>query len=234
MINSELQERARRLEPQAVEEILNVFYPIVYRIAVGLTGRPAAGEPVVRRIMRKAIDRMPRWTNDGDPQRWFSHHTVLAARRAAGEPPAPMDDALVTAGDPSPPAQYVAFIRALRRLPVQQREAILLHDAEQLDARSLAVAMDCSTEAASNHLASGRRELMATSGDELNRLLAAMRSAYHRLTPADDLALPLVKRVVRRVIWPRRIASVARAVIVLAALSAAIWAVWIYGPMLDW
>ena len=234
MIDPELQARAQRLEPQAVEAVLNAFYPMVYRMAVGLTGHTAAGGRVTRRIMRRAIDRMPRWTHEGDPQRWFSHHTILVGRREGGRMPDPMDDALVAGADSAPSPQYVAFIRALRSLPMQQREAIILNDGEQLDARGLAVARECSTEAASNHLAVGRRELLPAAGEELNRLLATMRGAYHRLTPTEEMALPLIRRVVRKVAWPRRIWRLMRAAIVLAVLGAVAWVAWQYGPMVDW
>src|SRR5690606_34348027 len=148
-----------------------------HRMAVALTGREEIGQRVVTAVMRQAMRRMPRWENEGDPQRWFHHHTVLMSRQAHKPEPSPMDDVLVeTAGELSP--QYVAFVRAIRGLPAQQREAVILHDGEQLDARALAVAMDCSTEAASNHLTIGRRELLPAAGDELNRLLAVMREAY--------------------------------------------------------
>lgn len=233
MIDPDLQARARKLEPRAVEEVLNVFYPIVFRMATGLTGQEAAGQRVTRTIMRRAIDRMPHWANEGDSQRWFHHHTVLTARRAGGTLSGPMEDVLVTA-EPSPSPQYVAFIRAIRSLPFQQREAIILHDGEQLQARALAVAMDCSTEAASNHLAVGRRDLLPAAGGDLNRLLAVMREAYHRLTPQEGVALPLVKRVVRRVVWPRRIWRLVRVAIVLATLCLAAWLAWTYWGIVDW
>lgn len=234
MIDPELQARAQRLEPQAVEAVLNAFYPMVYRMAVGLTGDVPAGGRVTRRIMRRSIDYMPRWTHEGDPQRWFSHHTVLAARREGGRMPDPMGDALVAGAEGAPSPQYVAFIRALRGLSVQQREAIILNDGEQLDARALAVAMDCSTEAASNHLAVGRRELLPAAGEDLNRLLVTMRGAYHSLTPTEEMALPLIRRVVRRAVWPRRVWRLMRAAIVLGVLGAAAWAAWQFGPMVDW
>ncbi len=234
MIDIDLQSRAAKLQPRAVEQVLNVFYPVVYRMAVSLTGRESIGQRVTRQIMRRAISQMPRWVHEGDAQRWFHHHTILATRRAADNPPEAVADVLVkTAGEAASPP-YMALIRALRTLPVQQREAIILHDAEQLDARAMAVAMDCSIEAASNHLAMGRRELLTAGGDELNRLLAVMRDAYHRLTPEQSIALPLVRRIVRRVIWPRRIVRLVRLVILLGVLAALAWVVWAYGPILDW
>src|SRR5690606_4155998 len=159
--------RARKLDAAAVERLLGTYYPTVHRLAWALTGREEAGRKVERTIMRRGLDRMQGWRSADQPARWFHHHTVLLTRRFASLDPTRADEVVVrTAGNPSP--QYVAFVRALRKLAHQPREAILLAHAEKLNPRELAVAMDCSTEAAANHLANARRELAAVVGAELN------------------------------------------------------------------
>lgn len=232
MDDPELQVRARRLDANAVAALLNAFYPVVYRLALTLTGERDSGERVARAIMQRAMHRLPAWKNAGDPQRWFHHHTVLLTRRISAQID-PMQDVLVAAKtQPSP--QYVAFVRAIRHLPAQAREAIILHDAEQLDARAMAVAMDCSTEAASNHLAAGRRELLPAAGEDLNRLLAELRQAYQSLIPQESIALPLVRKLVRRHVWPRRAWTVVRFILTVAIIAAIAWFAWVYVPILDW
>jgi DNA-directed RNA polymerase specialized sigma24 family protein len=225
--------RARRLDPAAVQQLLGLYYPAVYRLAHGLTGRADAGRKVVHVVMRRAMDRLTRWRSEDEPQRWFLHHSVLLTRRFARLDPVPDDDVLVRAAE-TPAPQYVAFVRALRKLAFQPREAIVLAHAEQLNARQLAVAMDCSTEAAANHLTRGRRELAAVVGGQLNVLLAGLERVYRSLTPDEHLSLPLVRRMTRRYVWPRRIGRWLRNLATVILLITAAYLAWRYGPLIDW
>ena len=59
------------------------------------------------------------------------------------------------------------FIRALRALPMQQREAFILMHGEKLDVRAIAVAMDCSVLAAGNHLNEATDRLRHLAGSKL-------------------------------------------------------------------
>ena len=229
MADPDLFNRARKLKADAVAQLLTEHSPAVYRLAMAMAGDRGSGERVARTMLQRAIRRLPDWKHPDEVQRWFHHHTVLLTRTAASEVD-PRSDVLVSAvSQPSP--QYVAFVRALRLLPPQPREAILLHHAEGLDPRAMAVAMDCSMQAAANHLAVGRRDLQPVAGDDLDRLLAEMRQVYQSLTPQDSLALPLVRKLVRRHLWPRRIWRIVRLVLILAILAAIGWAARTYLPI---
>lgn len=233
MIDPDLYERARKLDARAVEQILGALYPAVHRLAYGLTGREDAGRKVVRAIMHRGMAQIPRWRREGDAERWFLHHTVLLTRRMRAPEGDPEGDVLVRA-DPQVLPEHVAFVRALRKLAHQPREAIVLHDGERLEPRLLAVAMDCSMEAAANHLATGRRELLAVVGSDLNLLLARLARAYHALTPQEGLALPMLKQAARRFVWPKRLWRTVRAVATVGILIAIGYVMYRYVPILDY
>ena len=96
----------------------------------------------------------------GEPFRWCQHHTVLVARRFSKRQPEVSRDPLVRNAQ-TDNAYYASFIRAVRTLPMQQREAFILTHGEEWDTRNLATAMDCSTEAAAVHLKEATRTLSA-------------------------------------------------------------------------
>src|SRR4051812_35090482 len=158
-VDDELLDRARRFDRAAIEAIFAENYPAVSRIAMGLSGRTDVGMGVTRFVIKRALHALPSWKDEDAPQRWFLHHTIITTRRAAKHQPDKTNDTLIA--DPRAAApEYVAFIRALRSLPFQQREAFLLHHGERLNERWSAVTMDCSVIAASNHLNAATATLM--------------------------------------------------------------------------
>src|SRR3954470_18169144 len=114
--------RARKLHRGALEDLFQAVYPSTLRIARGLCGREDVAEGVVRFVMVRAFAVLPKWRDETAAERWFLHHTVLTARRAEGHAPNHRNDLLAVGGD----ARYAAFVRALRALPQQQREAVVL------------------------------------------------------------------------------------------------------------
>jgi len=220
-IDPDLLARARKDDRKAVVELAAAFYPSVYRMAHGLGGRADVGDGIVRFVMNRSFRAMPGWKDGDAPERWFRHHTVLTARRAARHQPSPAIDTLIppAAGDPA----FVAFIAALRALPRQQAEAILLHHGEKLELRPMAVAMDCSTVAAATHLSTGHEKLTELSGRDVNALLSRLSDSYAALAPSEDLILERVKRTVRGYLWPRMLARVLRAAVVMAVLLGLAW-----------
>ncbi len=176
----------------------------VQRMALGLTGRDDVGKSVVQYVLRRGLRAIDSWLDDGEPERWCQHHTVLIARRAAKHPPDVSHDTLIRHAQ-TENAYYAAFIRALRTLPGQQREAFILTHGEQMDLRNLAVSMDCSTEAASNHLKQASGTLSKLAGTYFPTFTAQLTQTYRSLTPSDDLILTDVRWNARRHVWPRRI-----------------------------
>ena len=113
---------------------------------------------------------------------------------------------------------YAAFIQTLRSLPVQQREAIVLNHGEHLNLRYLAVAMDCSIEAATNHLRMATQALETNCGDQTGTSLAAFSRAYRLLSPSLDAARPMIRRQINRYLLPRRLWRTVIAIIGLAVI----------------
>src|SRR4029434_6349861 len=128
----------------------------------------------------------------GAPSRWFQHHTVLATRRAAKHQPALANDVRVRTRE-TRNAAYPAFVRSIRMLPLQQREAFILHHGERMNSRYLAVAMDCSTDAASNHLRTATTPLRTIGGEFFDEFVHQMARCYARTTPSDQLIVPRIR-----------------------------------------
>jgi DNA-directed RNA polymerase specialized sigma24 family protein len=222
--------RAKRFDRPAVEAMLSEFYPFVTRVTLALTGRQDVGVGVARYVMKRSLHVLPKWQHAGDPPRWFGHHAIISTRRANRHKAYLGADTL---GGPKPQPKYMAFIVALRDLPHQQREALILHDCERLDLRATAVAMDCSTDAASNHLDAARQQLRLIAGPDYERLAAALKRTYATLTPPEELRLPSVRRYVNRHLWPRRIKKFLTLLIVLAVLVGIYWALSHFGLIPD-
>ena len=66
------------MDRAAVVELLRMFYPSVHRVAHGLCGRSEAAREVVAFVMSRSLRVLPTWGQEGAPERWFHHHTVLA------------------------------------------------------------------------------------------------------------------------------------------------------------
>jgi DNA-directed RNA polymerase specialized sigma24 family protein len=201
-------------------------YPLVLRLSFVLTGRPAAGRSLARLVLRRAMRHLATWGNEDEPERWFFHHTVLASRQVrVKRRPRGFDDVLIFSLNEAS-TEYIAFIRAIRALPVQQREAFLLSYAEKGDTRRLAVAMDCSTTAAVTHLNAARTAIKAVAGERFEALVGEMQRVYATLNPDERIVIPQVNTIVRRYIWPRRIARTIGWIVTLAVLGSMAWAAW--------
>jgi DNA-directed RNA polymerase specialized sigma24 family protein len=232
-VDDQLLSVAREFDRQAMERLLAAVYSPVYRIAHGLSGRQDVARGIIRFIMNQALKRMPQWRDGQAADRWFFHHTVLTSRRAVRYQPKPQDDVLVRPAD-SPDAAYLAFIRALRALPMQQREAFILHHGEHFNVRHLAIAMDCSTKAAEMHLASAHQALEPIGGAQFPAMRDRMAQAYAALAPSDEVIRPLLRRCVRRSIWPRRLKRALKLLIGIVVIAASAFAAMRFRHLLPW
>jgi DNA-directed RNA polymerase specialized sigma24 family protein len=214
-----------------VEALLRAHYPRVCRIASALCGRKSASQHVVRAVMKLSIHFLIDWENARDAENWFEHHTVLASRLEEPSPVLPQEDCLVQhANGPSP--EYVAFVKALRNLTAQQREAFILVRCEQLDPRKVAVAMDCSTAAAANHLIAANQFLSKIVGNHFDALTEKLTGVYASLTPPEKLIVGPISAAVRRATakrWRKRILRIL-SLIVLGLLA---WTVWRISRMIE-
>lgn len=226
--------RAQRFSRPAILRIVGDNYPAIHRIAYGLAGRASTARQILRLVVQRGLRALPTWRDETAPTRWFLHHTILASRRIVRGAPAAMEDLLVLQSSSAEPA-YVAFVRALRSLPVQQREAVLLHHAEHLPMRQVAIAMDCSTEAAGTHLAAGVSALRQVAGDDFERFVRQLDAAYARLTPEENgVALPAtIERRISRYVWPRKLWRILSPIVLIGILAALAWSAWRLYSMVD-
>ncbi|HEX4124541.1 MAG TPA: hypothetical protein VHY37_07420 [Tepidisphaeraceae bacterium] len=228
----DLLNRARRLQTESVEQIVTESYPAVVRMARGLVGNETAAQRVVDTVIGNSLRVLPTWRAGAVPSNWFYHHTLLSARSARTHVANEVrGDLLVAAAavrdahateDP----EYWAFVRALRSLPPQQMEAYLLHHGERLNTRLLGVAMDCSTVAATNHLAAAESAMDTVAGESGAQMVGRLERAYWSLGPAAAAAIPNIRGQVRRLRWTRRIRTTIRRIVLLAVLAGAAWAGW--------
>jgi hypothetical protein len=185
-----------------LEKILPRVFPRVYRVALSLCQNRDVGLAVVRKVVGQSGVVFDRWDTDEEADRWFLRYTVLCSRgRASG---GPQDDALFAATDE---AVWKGIILAIRHLPMQQREAFLLHHGEGLELRQLATAMDCSSSAAGNHLAAAENSLQPIAGDRLVDFMAGLPGLIKELSPSPQMLEVEVNQVIRkrrRVRWIRR------------------------------
>ncbi|HWP40420.1 MAG TPA: RNA polymerase sigma factor [Tepidisphaeraceae bacterium] len=227
--SSELVSAASRGKRHAVIQVLAIHYPMVYRIAAGLTGRRDVAQGVVRFVLQQSLRALHLWTDPAAPTRWFYHHTILTIRRAhKHQPDATSDTLLGEPGEPQdqPDPAYLAFVRALRSLPQQQREAFILRHGEKLEIRQIAIAMDCSTLAAANHLQQAEQHLVALAADRYHPHVLRMHRTYQSLHPAEELTIRDVRRRIRRLLLPWGLKRVLGSIVTLLLLAAALWGAW--------
>jgi DNA-directed RNA polymerase specialized sigma24 family protein len=223
-ISEDLIAAARKGKRDAVVELLALHYPLVWRMATGLTGRSDVGRGVAKFVMQRSLKVLHNWKDETAPTRWFLHHTVLATRRAAKHQPDLRNDTFLRARQTDP--AYMAFVRGLRALPIQQREAFILTHCENLEMRALAVAMDCSTAAATNHLHVANDQLSALATTDYAHDVQAIQHAYRTLTPEEEMSLKDIRRNVGRMVLPWLIARAIKFILSLVLLMFSIWLAW--------
>jgi len=231
-IDDDIIARARKFDVAAVTAIFTEYYSLVHRIAHGLSGRERVGREIERFVLGRAFRVIPNWADEGAPRRWFTHHAVLASRRVPrAEPNDPGD--LLLEGEATSDLSYTAFVRALRSLPIQQREAFLLTYGEDFKNRDLAIAMDCSNRAAATHLSAATASLRAIAADQFDALTKRLAERYRALVPSEHLLLPSMRLFVARRIWPRRILRAIQWLILIIVLAGVAYGAYKLYPMLE-
>jgi DNA-directed RNA polymerase specialized sigma24 family protein len=209
---------ARKYNGSALVTLLEFHAPRVQRLAMGLCGQPRTGRKVTRIVMRQALAALPKLRDADSVDRWFTHRTVLETRQHTGQTSAEV----LRDSSPRRDPPYLAFVQAFRVLPIQQREALLLTHGEHLNPRYVGVAMDCSADAAANHLRAATQHLQAIAGGQFPELLAALAQAYQQLAPPPQVARRDVRRHVSHFLLPRRL----RRFVILLILLAIAYAAW--------
>jgi DNA-directed RNA polymerase specialized sigma24 family protein len=230
-LNEEALPLARKLNRAAVETVLRAYYPRVFRISAALCGTTDDGRQVARLVMQQSLKTLPWWSNETEAGNWFLHHTVLMSRERSPESPDSSKDCLiVTPKNPSP--DHVAFVKALRKLPQQHREAFLLFRGEHLDPRQAAVAMDCSTGAAATHRIGAEKTLSEITADTFDARTAELMRVYASLTPPENLIADDVSGVASELTVRKQSKSI-RTIILLVMLAIVAWAIWQLSKMVD-
>jgi DNA-directed RNA polymerase specialized sigma24 family protein len=228
-ISAELVAAARKGKREAVVELLAIHYPIVWRIAAGISGRDDVARGVVRFVMQRSLRALHTWNDEAAPTRWFHHHTILTCRRSAKHQPDASNDVFLQGDAAATNMPYVAFVRALRALPMQQREALILSRCEKLDMRAVSVAMDCSTTAAANHLREASQRLVSIAQQDFDVHVLRMTKVYATLGPDEELHIKDLRSRIRGLIRPWRIMRMAKFglnVVILIVTIYAAWWVW--------
>lgn len=223
--------RARKYNPSALKELLAKPYPVIFRLAHALAGQEKLARNIVDAVMTRAVRAMPSWRDGDMAERWFYHHTILVARNIVRQPPKPEKDLLVNDGQPPSP-QYVAFIRSLRGLAEQPREAFLLVHGERMTVRFASVSMDCSTQATQQHLNLAEQTLSAVAGEEYEALKARLARAYAQFSPKPEWVEPAVNSYAARGLLPRKIKRILKLIVFAALVIGGYWAWKTYGHLL--
>src|SRR3954469_2801202 len=194
-INEEVLQRAQQMDRGALESLIEAVCPALCRIAYGLAGRADVGRGIVRFVINHTLQQVEHWRDSADARRWFYHFTILVARRGRKHEPTAAADTLVeNSGEVS--AAYIAFVRGIRAIPFQQREAYLLPYGENLSPRDTATAMDCSTSAVAVHLQGAEQLLRPMAGEAYDSMKQRLARAYVNLAPRDDAIQPSVHRLI--------------------------------------
>jgi DNA-directed RNA polymerase specialized sigma24 family protein len=216
---------ATELHSPSLRRFLEEQYSRVCRITHSLCVRPATAKKAVDRVMRSSSRYLPDWKSAQAADNWFLHHTILMIREISGtgSPRAAQDYLIQNAANAAP--AYIAFVRALRQLPPQQREAFLLSRCEQLEPRKLAIAMDCSTAAAANHLAAATEALKTIAGGGFEAQATMLAGVYASLTPPEEMVIAgvtMATGLARRKRWGNNLKRLF-GWLVLALLAWTIW-----------
>ncbi|CAN5449733.1 hypothetical protein BH10PLA1_BH10PLA1_03130 [soil metagenome] len=206
---------------RALRAIIGACYPAACRISIALVGDTTRGLAIVKQLVSQSMKAAEQWEDPSSPMRWFVHHAVLNARQAGA-----VEGDILLAYATAKQLPYVAFMRGLRKLPRQQIEAIILHYGEAMDDRQLAVAMDCSTVAASQHLQAAELSLKQISGDEFAERCRDLKVMYDGLSPDPGAVFLYVADRVNAYVRPRVAAKWIRRAMIAIVVAVATYCAW--------
>ena len=224
--------KIRKLNRWAVEAMVAELYPQLYRIAAGLTGQEDVALGTLRFLFKQSIDAMSKWKDEDAPQRYYLHHLILLTRRSRKHAPELRQDLLIDRSVDS--AEYRAFLVGLRKLHFQQQEAFILTHGEKLNARFLAVAMDCSIQAATNHLKAAEESLKLIAGERFAFLTSELSKVYRSHQSSADGMLPKLKDDVGRRVGRIKFWRAVKWISIVIAWIALIYGGWMVWKMMEY
>ncbi len=174
----------------AATTILDRCYPRVHRIAIALCANDASAFEVARTVLRTGFSRIQLLKDPDVADRWFAHFTVLTARTHTRE--AGNRDSILGSN-----VAFSDLMRSVDTLPMQQREAFVLHHGLSMDLRQLATAMDCSSAAAANHLVTAAEKVRMMSEGRLTQITAAIPKLLDRAVPPPQVLRVEIRQMIR-------------------------------------
>jgi RNA polymerase sigma-70 factor (ECF subfamily) len=145
---------------------LRDFYAATYQRLVmavaGITGDLAEAEECVSEAFVRAVPRWQRIASYDDPEAWVRHVAVNVAR-SRWRRSLRGRSGLAPRRDHAPPLSenHVALVEALRRLPAEQREAVVLFHVVDLTLDQVAMFQGVPIGTVKTRLARGRQALAA-------------------------------------------------------------------------
>jgi RNA polymerase sigma factor (sigma-70 family) len=132
----------------------------VFRFLVASVGRDAADD-CFQETFLSAMRAYPKLRADSNPTAWvmtIAHRKALDHHRARARHAVPVQDVPEVASHDAPPRDDDTWAR-VHALPPKQRAAVLLRYAGDLSHAEVAVALDCSEEAARRSAHEGLKKL---------------------------------------------------------------------------
>jgi RNA polymerase sigma-70 factor (ECF subfamily) len=180
---------ARDGDARAFEEIVRRHGGLVLGLGRRLLGSRADAEDLMQDVFIRVHRALPSFRGDSSLKTWIARVAVNAARnrrrdegrrglrlaRSLDAPLAPGSDATLAdrIDDPSPGPERLALSaqsrerieEALRDLPIEYREALVLRDVEGLSYEEIAAALEISLGTVKSRIARGRGRLQEALGD---------------------------------------------------------------------
>jgi RNA polymerase sigma-70 factor, ECF subfamily len=155
------------------ERLVDEHYQEVYRLALRLLRDREAAVDLTQEVFYRAIRALPGFRGASAPRTWLYRITLNESRRprrwarsigldklaARADPAARTDDAAIADLD----AQRLRALIA--RLPLRQREAIVLHYLQDLDIKEIATLLDAPENTVKTWLFRGRARLREQWGE---------------------------------------------------------------------
>ena len=137
--------------------------PRLRRYARALLGTPADADDLVQDTVARGWDKLPSWRQDSDMRAWLFGimHNLHVDRLRRQPPPAEALDDTLPAPSSDPAARLVLrdLDSALRLLPPEQREVLLLVALEELSYQEVAAVLQIAPGTVMSRLSRGRERL---------------------------------------------------------------------------
>lgn len=165
--------RARAGDESAFAELVDRYAPMVLSLAFSSTRSRAEAEDVAQDTFLVAWRALPRFRGDATFSTWLyglaRSRCADRARRAAVRPQLARhgggDPVEVGSLDPERRKTALAILTAAARLPLSQRQAVLMRDVQGLSYEEIASLQDVSTGTVRSRIAAARRRIADEVGD---------------------------------------------------------------------